>query len=198
MDREQAKNEAKSRFSEYLDMITIKKGSKYICPICKSGTGKNKTPAGQLNASDFTFHCFSCNFHGDIFNLLAKIEGITSESDKFTHVYEILNIQVEQNDNKAPLRADKQPLSELSTDYTLYFQECNTKASETDYFSIRGLSKTIIDKYNLGYDPAWRSPKALKDGKNPPASSRIIIPTSKYSYLARATDKNADPKYKKL
>jgi replicative DNA helicase len=48
----------------------------------------------------------------------------------------------------------------------------------------------------LGYDPAWQSPKALREGKNPPVSQRIIIPTERSSYIARAVDLNADPKYK--
>jgi hypothetical protein len=48
----------------------------------------------------------------------------------------------------------------------------------------------------LVYAPEWRSPSAIKNGKNPPASQRLIIPTGVSSYLARAINKDADPAYK--
>ena len=187
MDKEQIKLEAKNRLPEYLEIVTSKIGSKYICPICKSGTGQNKTPAGQLNA-DQTYHCYSCNFHGDIFELVGKIENIIDYPGKFNRVCEIFNLFTAQpkSEQKAHNYAD----------YTDYFKICHERASETNYFSFRGLSKETVDKFMLGFDPAWRSPKALRDGKNPPASPRIIIPTSSHSYLARAVDPNADPKYK--
>ena len=121
MNKEQAKQDAKNRLSEYLDMITSKKGNQYVCPVCRSGTGKNKTQAGQLNKDSQTFHCYSCNFHGDIFNLVAKVEDIINESEKFKRVYEILNIQVEQTYKTASPRADAQPPSESQIDYTSYF-----------------------------------------------------------------------------
>lgn len=46
MNKEQANQEAKGRLFEYLDMITTNKGNQYVCPVCKSGTGRTKTPAG--------------------------------------------------------------------------------------------------------------------------------------------------------
>ena len=198
MDREQARQDARNKLPEYLDIITTKKGNQYICPFCGSGTGKNKTPAGQLNKDNQTFHCYSCNFHGDIFDIVAQIENISDEAEKFMRVYEIFNFQVGQNYKPSQNRADARPPEEKrpATDYTFYYEECHARAGETDYFAFRNINKPTIDKFMLGFDPAWRSPKALSEGKNPPASPRIIIPTSKYSYVARATDPNADPKYK--
>lgn len=186
MNGEQTKREAKNRLPEYLNMITEKKGNQYICPVCKSGKGKNKTPAGQLN-DDLTFHCYSCGFHGDIFSLVAKVENITSDAEKFQRTYDIFNL--------LPIKLKSKQKSN-NYDYTDYYKTCHARASETDYFSFRGLSKKTIDKFTLGYDSEWRSPKALREGKSPPASPRIIIPTSKYSYIARATDTNADAKFK--
>ena len=153
MNREQAKQDAKNRLPEYLDMITTKKGNQYVCPVCRSGTGKNKTPAGQLNTDNQTFHCYSCDFHGDIFNLVAKVEGIINESEKFMRVYEILNIQIEQPYKKVSSRSNAQPQSESRTDYTLYFKECNVRAGETDYFSFRGLTETVIYRRKAQNEP---------------------------------------------
>jgi len=75
MNRTEAKEIARSRLAEYLERITERKGGQYICPVCGSGTGANKTHAGKLN-DDFTYHCFSCGFHGDIFSLAGKIENM--------------------------------------------------------------------------------------------------------------------------
>jgi replicative DNA helicase len=188
-----SKETAKNRLEEYLNIITTKKGKQYICPLCGSGTGKNKTPAGQFNA-DNTFHCFACEFHGDIFKLVARIEGITDDAEKFKRVYDMFNIIHNDPKSKVSRADERQP----PTDYTEYFKKCHAKASETDYFSFRGLTKATIDKFMLGFDHAWQSPKALSGGKNPPVSPRIIIPTSKGSYIARAIDPNADPKYKAI
>ena len=214
MDKEHAKQVIKNRLEEYLLTITSKIGEKYICPICGSGTKANKTPAGTLSKDKLYYHCFSCGFHGDIFNLIGIKNGISDTSEQFKHAYQIFGFYTngkKSSENQGYLKkstsdsfilnSNNENQMEISqndvvlVDYTEYFQQCHARADETDYFSFRGLTKTTIDKYNLGYDPEWRSPKALRDGKNPPASSRIIIPTSNHSYLARATD-SSEQKYK--
>ena len=190
MHRSEPKEIARGKLEEYLGRITERKGDRYICPVCGSGTGVNKTPAGKLN-DDYTYHCFSCGFHGDIFSLVGKVENIMGHADIFKRVYEIFNFHV-------GARADARPQAALSSenDYTEYFKECHARSGETDYFSFRGLGEAVINKFMLGYDPAWRSPKALREGKNPPASRRIIIPTGRSSYIARAVDPKADLRFR--
>ena len=46
----------------------------------------------------------------------------------------------------------------------------------------RGLSAATCARFHLGYDPAWRNPKAPE---TVPPSPRLIIPTGRTSYLAR-------------
>ena len=217
MNKNHAKQVIKNRLEEYLLSITSKVGEKYICPLCGSGTKTNKTPAGQLNKDGQTFHCFSCGFHGDIFTLIGAKEQITDVAEQFNRAYQIFGFYTDGNKKSSEKRGYfKKAASDSSffsdndkeiakirngsdfgkqnetslTDYTLYFKECHARAGETEYFSFRGLTKTTIDSFMLGFDPEWRSPKAIKNGKNPPASPRIIIPTSEYSYLARATYEN--------
>lgn len=206
MDKEHAKQVIKNRLEEYLLTITSKVGKNYICPICGSGTKANKTPAGTLSKDKLYYHCFSCGFHGDIFNLIGVKNGITDISAQFKHAFQIFGFFTENESKKSSISSftgsniENQPGApqneSVLVDYTSYFEECHTRAGETDYFTFRGLTKPTIDNFMLGYDPEWRSPKALKDGKNPLASQRIIIPTSKYSYFARATDPTADSKYR--
>jgi replicative DNA helicase len=128
---------------------------------------------------------------------VGKVEGLIDNAEIFRKTYEIFNLQVGRPKKANIGRADARPAAELpAIDYTAYYNECRARASETDYFSFRRLSQTTIARFNLGFDPAWRSPKALREGKNPPASPRIIIPTSKHSYVARLTDPAADQKFK--
>lgn len=60
----------------------------------------------------------------------------------------------------------------------------------------RGISPETAVRFMLGYVLEWRSPTAVKNGKNPPSSQRLIIPTGNNSYLARAINKDTDPAYK--
>lgn len=73
------------------------------------------------------------------------------------------------------------------TDYVEYFKECAKHRSECDYLVKRGISEATQAIYLIGYDKEWRSPKAIKKGSNPPATPRVIIPTSRESYIARDT-----------
>ena len=44
------------------------------------------------------------------------------------------------------------PKTQKEEDYTEYLHKCHEDVSGTDYFVKRGLSKGIIDRFNLGYD----------------------------------------------
>jgi len=125
MNREEAKQAVRSRLEEYLNITTTKKGNQYFCPLCGSGTGKNKTPAGSVTDDKQYYHCFSCGFHGDIFNLIGRVEGITDFAGKFKRGCEIFNLQVEQPKQTTAVRADARLASGLSADdYSAYYKEC--------------------------------------------------------------------------
>ena len=70
-------------------------------------------------------------------------------------------------------------------DYTNFFLQANKNLINTTYH--RGISLDTLNHFKVGFVPNWQSPKALREGKNPPTSPRLIIPTSKYSYIARDT-----------
>ena len=75
-------------------------------------------------------------------------------------------------------------------DYTAYYKQCRERINDPDalaYLSLRGISPETAAAYWLGYDPEWSSPTARSRGKNPPASPRLIIPTSTGHYIARDT-----------
>lgn len=57
-------------------------------------------------------------------------------------------------DGNKPKKSREEFIPEFTVpvDYTEYLHECHKNVSKTDYFNKRGLSKSIIDKFNLGYD----------------------------------------------
>lgn len=192
MTRDQAKQEIKSRYAEYLR--PAKKRGTYICPLCGNGTGST---GDGITVKPGTTHlkCFKCSFGGDLIDLYQQEHGVTMP-EAFAALCERFNIAVD-NHTTAPAKTQPAPTSapvtggaEAQADYTAYFVECGERLTDRaalEYLSFRGISLETAAQHGLGFDPAWRSPQAVKNGRNPPTSPRLIIPTSGSSYLARDT-----------
>ena len=50
----------------------------YICPLCGSGNGQHRTAALSIEQNGEHWKCFSCGEGGDIFDLFAKRDGLTT------------------------------------------------------------------------------------------------------------------------
>lgn len=191
MDRQEAREQLKEQLKPYVESITHKsKGANmYVCPLCGSGTGSHST--GAFSIKGISWKCFSCNEGGDIFDLIGKHEGITDYSEQLKRAGELFGISIDSY--RATAQEDfreyqNQPKSEQythnnihTTDYTQFFLQANRDIEKTSYH--RGLSIETLNRFKIGYVENWRHPKA----PNAPASPRLIIPTSRESYLARDT-----------
>lgn len=64
---------------DYVNEITqkSKRKNQYVCPLCKSETGKNSTGAFIVYHDTNSYHWFACGANGDIFNLYSEINSIT-------------------------------------------------------------------------------------------------------------------------
>lgn len=193
MDRQEARDQLKGNLRAYVETITEKsKGANmYVCPLCGSGTGSHSTGAFSITREGTSWKCFSCNEGGDIFDLIGKVENISDHSEQLKRVGELFGITIDSY--RATAQEDfkmyqKQAKSEQYThnsihitDYTQFFLQANKDIKKTSYH--RGLSIDTLNRFKIGYVENWRHPKA----PNAPASPRLIIPTSKESYLARDT-----------
>ena len=102
--------------------------------------------------------------------------------------------------------APQTPTEDGITDYSAYYKECCARIDDPaaiSYLQARGISRETAAAYNLGFDPAWISPKAIKTcretGKQlPPASARIITPVSSNHYLARAISPDVQKQFQKM
>lgn len=94
-----------------------------------------------------------------------------------------------------------------TADFTAYYRECAARLSEDkkaqDYLKARGISMQTAETLLMGYDPAAdpaSAPGALEAEqiqKLHPAP-RIIIPTAKNHYVARAIDSKTPKEYAKM
>lgn len=206
MERQDARERLKGYLRNYVESVTQKsKGANlYVCPLCGSGTGKSGTGAFSIK-NGTSWKCFSCNAGGDIFDLYGAINGTTDHNEQLRGLSEMYGIQVAsyrstaQEDfspeyqnhvknerythNSIHTSVYTQADPPQQTDYTDFFLQAHKAVEQTDYWKRRGLGKETVDRFKLGYVAEWRHPKAPKA----PASPRLIIPTSPYSYLARDT-----------
>ena len=192
MDRQEAREQLKGQLRAYVESVTSKsKGANmYVCPLCGSGTGSHSTGAFSIK-DDTSWKCFSCNEGGDIFDLIGKYENIPDHSEQLKRAGELFGVTIDSY--RATTQEDfreyqNQPKTEQythnsihTTDYIQFFLQANRDIEKTSYH--RGITLETLNRYKVGYVESWRHPKA----PNAPASPRLIIPTSKESYLARDT-----------
>ncbi len=201
MNREEARQYIQSRSKEYLQVDGSGKG--FICPICGSGSGRNGT--GITTKDGIHFTCWAgCFTNADIIDIIGQEQGLTDYNSKLQAAANEFSISIE-NYHRATAYEDFAPAPEYQNqdknkryadnnihitaytqepeqaDYTDFFLQANKNIGQTDYH--RGLTLETLNRFKVGYIENWRHPKA----PNAPASPRLIIPTSRESYLARDT-----------
>ena len=226
MDYEDARSKLKGRLQEYVECITPQSKGKnmYICPLCGSGTGSNRTGAFSIKEGT-KWKCFSCGKGGDLFDLIGEYEGIACHAEQLRRAAEIFGVTLDGSrnaarDNLSPASQNqtknnrytqdgvptmayaKTEAEELNLDFTDFFLQAHSHIGETDYH--RGLSQATLDRFKVGFVAEWKMPLEvyLKGGNGLTSTGkprtketweyitptpRLIIPISKYSYLARDT-----------
>lgn len=155
------KDRLKELLPDYMDLLeeqgmTENRGNNYwTCPFCDSGNNQNHSAAFHINGT--RYKCFSCDEGGDIFDLVGHIEKLP-KGNFIKHYNRTLKIMRPYLDGDKPKKSREEYIPEFSiptvpTNYTEYLHKCHENVTQTDYFSKRGLSKAIIDRFNLGYDP---------------------------------------------
>lgn len=172
------------------------------CPVCSH---KNHF---TVYKNTNTYRSFNdCCKSGNILTFLEEVEK-QSKSDVLAE-WELL-IKGDKNKKKPALinplvneniiilpKVSEQKILEIN--YLSYYEKLQTKQSKLnnegiDYIKKRKISIDIINKFKINYDEAWIYPN--KD--NSFVSKRIIIPTSKSSYVARAIEEKENSRYLKV
>ena len=185
MDFQKAIETIKQYLPDYAnEHLTHSKGkNQFDCVFCGSGTGVNGT--GAFTVYPTSYYCFACQNHGDIFNLAEKVENIP-QKEVIYYLADKYHVGIDNNSSYHLQEIQKPISADLEDDYTDFFIRANQHLSETDYY--RGISLKTLNFFKIGYVQQWKHPKSNKS----PATPRLIIPTSRTSYLARDTRSTAD------
>jgi len=162
----------------------------WICPECGNGGGADGDgiSVDPTDKARTHYKCFKCDLYADVIDLYGRAHGIADFKGKVAAAAEYYGIaQDARHRNQSQLKSGhthtRIHIKETEEDHTAFFQEAFARIGETDYPQRRGLSEEVVKHFRLGFVPEWRHPKAPKA----PPSPRLIIPTSRSSYVARDT-----------
>ena len=187
----------KSYLESYVNRITRpSKNGFYECPLCGSGTHTKATGAFRIDNDKLSYKCFSCGSSGDIFELIGAYENISDFSEQKKRARELFapTTITNSSDSRISQRvtpsktAAQEAAPEPETDYTALYTRWNKQLNMTEY--TRGITRATLDRFSVGYCEDWRHPKRPRAAETP----RLIIPTSRYSYIARLTREEKNDK----
>ncbi len=151
------KDELKELLPDYMELLeeqgkTENRGNDYwTCPFCNSGNKQNNSAAFHIIGT--RYQCFSCDAHGDIFDLVGHMEGLP-QGNFIKHYNRTLKIMRPYLDGAKSKKSREEYIPDFceAKDYTDYLHKCHENVDQTDYFIKRGLSRETIDRFNLGCD----------------------------------------------
>ena len=199
MSQEHLKDFIRQTF-DYTKYLKKSKGNDmFCCPACGSGYGPNGTGAVRYYKGSRRWYCHRCGTLGDIFTLYEMKHGVDFNT-ALRDLAAQLGTAVELPDTKpargrSPAPSQAHSAAPLSKDLSDYFAECRARLHDpaaVAYLTERGISPETAVAYGLGFDP-----------KADPAGShhycaRIIIPTNRFHYVARAIDPHIQSTYRTL
>lgn len=185
--------EIKSRWREILPPDNSGKG--VVCPICGNGSKGGDGDGLRETYTPNVLKCFngSCDFSGDVIKAIQEAYHYTfREAVKYCTDKLGINYQDEKGDSykskpipkpQTPPTAPRKRVPETNWMQNGFFKKAESHLEDTDYWKMRGLSLETAKRFKLGFVKDWINPKS--ELKIP--SPRLIIPTSRFSYLARDT-----------
>lgn len=188
----------KPRLREYVEMVTERsKRGMYTCPLCGSGNRAGKTGALSIDGAGTHCRCFSCGWHGDIFDLIGAVEGIAEPAAQVRRAVDIFSggdasslygrANAGQRNDERFGGADEppdEPPADEPADYLGYYRRCVGNLPRTDYLRRRGISDETARRYLVGYDAQYNAGQGR-------TWRAVILPTSRQSFEARNTDGRA-------
>ena len=133
------------------------------CPF-HSG-GQEKTPSFKVDPDLKMYHCFGCNKGGSVIGFVMEMENITYPEAIKNLAHKIgVEIIYEEGSDKESDNSDssiKEELFELYSRTTVTFRHFLLEKTEGQnalkYLENRGISKEIIDQFQIGFSPADRN-----------------------------------------
>lgn len=144
---------------------------KYYCPICGSGSGPKKTGAFSIMADGVHGHCFSCDFHGDRFDLVAARDKITLAEATRRLIEQYFPGEARprrsspEEDFSDSYRAEDQAEAPAAAarDFSEYVAAAHAALPGSEgerYLLGRGFTAETLERFKMGYDPGHYFPGA--------------------------------------
>ena len=142
--------------NEYLKLEKAGINYKARCPF-----HNEKTPSFFVSAERQTWKCFGCGLGGDHFTFIEQIEGV-----EFKEALQLLarraGVTIRYSKKNAQITDAKSRLRLLHNEATKFYEYALVKskggALALTYLKSRGMKKTTMHDWNIGYAPsAWRS-----------------------------------------
>ncbi|MDR2562529.1 MAG: DNA primase [Prevotellaceae bacterium] len=144
------------------EFVTLRKrGVNYVacCPF-----HDEKTPSFSVSPSKGIFKCFGCGKAGNAASFLMEHERL-SYVDALKYIAKKYGIPVEEKEltpEQIRLNNDRESMMVVSAYASKFFIDAlhhseEGKAIGMSYFKERGFTKTVVEKFQLGYSPAKRS-----------------------------------------
>ncbi len=219
MNRDEAREQIRSSWRDLLANLTglakerVNGEESYICPLCGHGSNGDGLTFDPRSRDHNGLKCFGCGFSGDVIDLYQKTNGIDYNTALNVLAAELgltIDRSSPQEDFKRSVeekfnQAEKTQQGAFFKRGIEYYKECAIALQESEeaisYLKQRKISLATAEAFKIGFDPTWQSPTALDSGKRPPRSKRLIIPTSRTHYFARAIEpprNDSEKKYQKM
>lgn len=139
--------------------VQLRKQGKNLMGRCPFHT--DNTPSFAVNEEKQFFYCFSCHRSGNVFGFLQQLHNLTFP-EAVHQVADMANITIPEQYSAQP--AESHASGENAQLYQLHDTAAklyhhilvNTEAGQAamHYLSKRGMSREMIDRFNLGFAPA--------------------------------------------
>ena len=156
----------------------------FVCPFCQNGEGEDGTGIDFKDTGNtFISHCFKCGESFNIIHVLAHHFNLDSKSqfrEVILQAAKLFNLDIPKS------HSARKELKDYSSSINFAKQNLTTLLNKFgDGKSFRGLTADTLKHFQVGFNPRFTYKKTF--------SERVIIPTSKYHFLARALSSRLSP-----
>ena len=120
------------------------------CPMPNHG-GEDNHPSMHLYPETNSFYCFKCGAHGSPIDFVMQIKGYNDPKVAAEDICAMFNIQYQTEtiiDHQYLEYTSR--LEAIANDFKICLEH---RCPDPEYFQKRGISKEIVERYQLGYCP---------------------------------------------
>ncbi len=140
--------------------ITLEKKGKTFWACCPFHF--EKTPSFAVNEDEQFYHCYGCGESGDVISFIQKYENLSFyEAVKLLASSAGLELPQYSNtmEDMEKLRTKEKVLRalNLAKDYYCQCLKSTSDSKVLDYIKKRDFNSKVIEDFNIGYSPDWKS-----------------------------------------